>query len=201
MLIYGFGGHARVVWTAVRASGSPVEAFFDDLQPVGEWNDVPVAGPYRADLHPDAELIIAIGDNTVRRRLAEAAQHRFGTVVHPSAIVDDSVSIGGGSMVLHGAVLQLGVSIGSHVIVNSTASVDHDSSVGDHCHLAPGVVACGEVRIGNGCLIGAGAVILPGMSVGDGAVVGAGAVVNRDVPAGATVVGNPAVRVDPRPAG
>ncbi|MBK1707431.1 acyltransferase [Halochromatium glycolicum] len=37
-----------------------------------------------------------------------------------------------------------------------------------------------------------GAVILPGLTIGERAVVGAGAVVTRSVPAGATVVGNPA---------
>jgi maltose O-acetyltransferase len=35
-------------------------------------------------------------------------------------------------------------------------------------------------------------VILPGLTIGDRAMVGAGAVVTRSVPAGATVVGNPA---------
>ena len=40
--------------------------------------------------------------------------------------------------------------------------------------------------------IGSGAVILGGVTIGEGALVGAGAVVTRDVPAGWTVVGNPA---------
>jgi maltose O-acetyltransferase len=40
--------------------------------------------------------------------------------------------------------------------------------------------------------IGAGAVILPGITIQTGATVGAGAVVTKDVPAGATVKGNPA---------
>ena len=40
--------------------------------------------------------------------------------------------------------------------------------------------------------IGTGAVILGGLTIGRGALVGAGAVVTRDVPPGATVVGNPA---------
>ncbi|MFE1599122.1 sugar O-acetyltransferase [Methylobacterium sp. ID0610] len=48
------------------------------------------------------------------------------------------------------------------------------------------------VRIGRNCWIGAGALILPGVTVGDDAIIGAGSVVTRDVPAGATVVGNPA---------
>lgn len=42
-----------------------------------------------------------------------------------------------------------------------------------------------------GASIGANATILPGVTVGEGAMVGAGCVVVRDVPAGATVVGNP----------
>ncbi len=48
------------------------------------------------------------------------------------------------------------------------------------------------VVIGTNVWIGAGAMILPGIIVGDDAIVGAGSIVTRDVPAGATVVGNPA---------
>jgi acetyltransferase-like isoleucine patch superfamily enzyme len=45
--------------------------------------------------------------------------------------------------------------------------------------------------------VGTGAVILPGVTIGVEAVVGAGAVVTRDVPDGATVVGNPARELRP----
>jgi maltose O-acetyltransferase len=48
------------------------------------------------------------------------------------------------------------------------------------------------VRIGSNVWIGGGAIILPGITIGDDAVIGAGSVVTRDVPAGATAVGNPA---------
>lgn len=54
------------------------------------------------------------------------------------------------------------------------------------------------VTVGRNVWIGGGALILPGVFVGDDAVIGAGAVVTRDVPAGATVVGNPARPLPPR---
>jgi maltose O-acetyltransferase len=48
------------------------------------------------------------------------------------------------------------------------------------------------VMIGANVWIGGGAIILPGVTIGDDAIVGAGSIVTRDVPAGVTVVGNPA---------
>jgi maltose O-acetyltransferase len=48
------------------------------------------------------------------------------------------------------------------------------------------------IHIGRNVWIGGGAILLPGITVGNDAVIGAGSVVTHDVPAGATVVGNPA---------
>lgn len=49
-----------------------------------------------------------------------------------------------------------------------------------------------QTLVAKGASIGSGAVICPGVTIGEGALVGAGSVVTKDVPAGATVVGNPA---------
>ncbi len=51
---------------------------------------------------------------------------------------------------------------------------------------------CQSTLIRQGASIGSGATILGGVTVGENAIVGAGSVVTRDVPANATVAGNPA---------
>jgi UDP-2-acetamido-3-amino-2,3-dideoxy-glucuronate N-acetyltransferase len=53
-----------------------------------------------------------------------------------------------------------------------------------------------ETVVADGASIGSGATILCGVRIGERALVGAGAVVTKDVPAGTTVVGNPAVALD-----
>lgn len=65
---------------------------------------------------------------------------------------------------------------------------------GDRAH-RPAVVAK-PVVIEDDVWIGIGAIILKGVRIGRGARIGAGAVVAKDVPAGATVVGNPARLVE-----
>jgi len=51
---------------------------------------------------------------------------------------------------------------------------------------------CVPTLVQRGASIGSGATILCGLTIGAGAIVGAGSVVTKDVPAGTTVVGNPA---------
>ena len=57
------------------------------------------------------------------------------------------------------------------------------------------------VTIEDDVWIGIGAIVLKGVHIGAGAKIGAGAVITHDVPAGATVIGNPAeiVSLSPTP--
>jgi maltose O-acetyltransferase len=104
------------------------------------------------------------------------------------------------------------IRLGAHVFVNFNCVILDvvEVSIGDGAQIGPAVQIYAAdhprgpdqrraglehgrpVIVGRNAWIGGGAVILPGVTIGDDAVVGAGAVVTRDVPAGATVVGNPA---------
>ncbi len=57
---------------------------------------------------------------------------------------------------------------------------------------------CIPTLVKKGASIGSGAVLLCGITIGENAMIGAGSVVTKDVPAGVTVVGNPARIVKPR---
>ncbi|GGN08676.1 acetyltransferase [Dyadobacter beijingensis] len=192
MLIHGAGGHAKVVVSILSACGERVTGVFDDNR-IGLWQPgAHVIRPYTPDFKGSEKLIIAIGNNQDRKRIADSVCHAFGKAIHPAAIVDNTVVIGEGTVIVHGAIVQAGSCIGDHVIVNTGAIVDHDCLISDFVHIASAATLCGSVRVGECTLVGAGSVVAPGIAIGKECVIGAGAVVVRDVPDYAKVVGNPA---------
>lgn len=199
ILIVGGGGHARVVADILLA--------MDDMEPVGFIaGDVPagtsgplglkvLGGDEDVNRIPHDGLVVAVGENSVRRRLFErfAAQgETLVSAVHPSAILAPDAVLGLGCVVCPGAIVNTGAVVGDNVILNSGCVVEHDCAVGDHAHVAPGAKLAGGVRVGVSAFIGLGAAVVPGVTVGEGGVAGAGSVVLRDVEPGVTVVGVPA---------
>lgn len=190
-VLIGAGDQGRVTADAIDAEGNTVVGFFDrrKCEPI---TGVFSSGDYDPDHLEGKSAIISIGGNEFRRDYSKVVKHPFGIVRHPTAIIARDVSIGEGSVILHGAILQTKTKIGKHAIVNTRASVDHDCEIGDFVHIAPGAVLCGRVKVGEGTLIGAGAVVLSGVTIGKWAVICAGAVVFKDVKDGAVMFGNPA---------
>ena len=191
MILYGFGGHARVVAECLESAGRRVTAVFDDSLSA-EACPFPFYGSYQAGVMDQEQILIAIGDNTIRKRLAGIVQHQAGRAVHFSAILSPTASIGEGSVILHRSLVQSQVVIGRFCIINSGSIVEHDSRIGDFVHIAPGAIVCGGVEIGEGTFIGAGAVLIPGVKVGEDCIIGAGSVVISSLSDGLCVAGNPA---------
>ncbi len=140
-------------------------------------------------------LAVCAFGSTQRRALVETAEEmgfRFATIVHPSARVSTTSSVGDGSIISVGAIIASHVRIGRHVLVNRGAIIGHHTEIGDVASIMPGANIAGSCSIGAGAYVGIGAVILDHRVVGSGAVIGAGSVVTKDVPPNAQVVGNPA---------
>lgn len=195
MLLYGAGGHGRVVQSCLTDLHESVDAIFDDDP--ATWNRGK-ACPYTPEVGSSFRIFIAIGNNHQRRTIAGLVKHRVAEpVVHPSSLVAQNVSIGLGSIILHRAIVQTGVTIGQHVIVNTGAIVEHDGFIGNFAHIAPGAVLCGGVQVGEETLIGAGSIVVPGIKIGNHCLIKAGSVVTRNVPDHATIGGNPGLILQP----
>lgn len=193
--VVGAGGHAKVVIRALLASGHTVAGVFDDRVELQKTLilGIPVIGTID-DLQrqPARPVVVAIGDNHTRQAIVQRLDVAWATVIHPTAIVDETVKVGLGSVVMAGAVIQVDTVIGDHAIVNTTASIDHDCVIGAFSHIAPGAHLAGECRMGDGVLVGVGAAVIPQIEVGEWTVVGAGAAVVKDVPSHQVVTGVPA---------
>ncbi len=191
MYLYGASGHAKVIIEILETQGIQVSALFDDNSNITELLDYKVI-PLKSDLLSEKSLIISIGDNKIRKQLAEKfAPATFAQAIHPTAVISKRATILPGTVVMGNAIINSQAQIGKHVIINTAASIDHDCIIGDYAHISPNATLAGNVTVGVGSWIGAGAVIIPGVKIGQWCVVGAGAVVINDVQDGVTVVGNP----------
>ena len=200
LLIFGAGGHGKVVADTARAMGNWNEIMFaDDAYPqVTSVDGYPVVADFssaRSMGSDHGDVIVAIGDNRKRSDLImQLRQSGFNpvTLIHPTAVVAGSAHIEEGTVIFAQAVVQAAARIGRAVIVNTAATVDHDCVVGDGVHLSPGVHLGGEVEIGDYSWLGVGAVVINRTAVGSGVTVGAGSCVIGNLPDGVTAVGVPA---------
>jgi maltose O-acetyltransferase len=105
-----------------------------------------------------------------------------------------NISIGDGSFMNFNCVVLdvVKVTIGSKTQIGSAVQILTADHPRDPALRAQLLEYGRPVTIGSNVWVGSGAIILPGVSIGDNAVIGAGSVVTRDVPPGATAVGNPA---------
>ncbi|MCV2396249.1 serine O-acetyltransferase [Actinotalea sp. M2MS4P-6] len=122
------------------------------------------------------------------RLLSQIIRSITGIEIHPGA------QLGRRLFMDHG----MGIVIGETAMVGDDVVMFHGATLG-------GVSMNKGKRhptLGDGVVVGSGARVLGPIWVGDGAKIGANAVVVKDVPAGATAVGVPAViRRHERPAG
>jgi len=205
--VFGASGCGRGVLPLLRAqlargTSSWDLVFVDDNPPLALLNGhrVLTYADWLAEPAEARHISVAIANSAIRAKLAERCRGDGVGFVEARAanVVElDDVEIGEGAILCPFVTLTSNIRIGRHFHANLYSYVEHDCVIGDFVTFAPGVHCNGNIRIEDHAYIGSGAVIKQGMPerplvIGRGAVVGMGAVVTKDVPPGATVVGNPA---------
>jgi sugar O-acyltransferase (sialic acid O-acetyltransferase NeuD family) len=197
LVVYGAGGHGRVVVDTAMAAGWGIGLWIDDRPACPALWDIPIVASRDVSWGTMVShaFVIAIGDNRKREEMFYRLC-KFGLkptlVIHPSAVISRFALIGSGTVVAADVVVNPAASIGENCILNTGCSVDHDCRVGSHAHLCPGVRLAGAVLVGAGAMIGVGATVMPRINLGEECVIGAGAVVTNDVPPKMVAYGNPA---------
>ena len=210
--VYGASGFGKEVLPLVRAylSKSQISeehlVFVDDsLGGSGYINKYEVVS-FDAFLNIKADeyyITIAIADSKIREKLTERCIEQGINILDVKAenIVQlDEVIIGEGSILCPFVTLTSNIKIGKSFHANIYSYVAHDCIIGDYVTFAPSVKCNGNIVIEDHVYIGTGAIIKQGkpnkpLKIGAGAVIGAGAFVTKDVPAGITVIGSPAVKL------
>lgn len=187
--LFGASGHGKVILDIIETQGDCVGCFYDDNPHYEEIHGTPVLKSTECDII--GPMIISIGSNRIREKIAHRFPIAFATAIAPSAIISKKASIGEGSVVMQGAIIQTDAKIGKHCIINTGASVDHECEIGDYVHISPHATLCGDVHVGKGSWIGAGTVVIPGIKIGEWCTIGAGSVVIRDIPDNSIAYGNP----------
>lgn len=205
--VYGASGCGRGVMPFARQQAqsycSDPEIVFIDDGYSGELCNGHRVLSYLQFLETDAGrrfVAIAIADSMTRERLLARCESDGllpWDIRAPNVVVLDSVQIGPGSILCPFVTLTSNIRIGRQFHANLYSYVEHDCIIGDFVTFAPGVKCNGNVVIEDHAYIGAGAILKQGRAgdplvIGKGALVGMGAVVTKNVPAGTTVVGNPA---------
>lgn len=127
--------------------------------------------------------------------------------------IDDDTKIGTFVEIQKGSKIGKRCKVSSHTFICEGVTLEDEVFIGHNVVFTndrfPRATAGGQLQteadwvvvptlVKRGASIGSGAVLLCGITIGENALVGAGSVVTKDVPAGATVAGNPARILRPR---
>ncbi len=198
VLIYGAGGHAKTVISLLRLLNMEIAGIADDAVPAGTTvSGVSVLGG--AEILPElrsqgisqaVNAVGGIGNYAVRWKIFELLkQHGFDfpTIIHPSAFVEDTVTLADGIQVLAQSYISSESSVGFGTLINAGVIISHDGQIGKCVNLSPGAMLAGAVTVDDFAQIGMGATVNLGVKIGTRARVGNSAVVKGDVPAGGRV--------------
>ena len=204
IVIYGAGGHAKVIADIVESSGiHTIAGFLDDNKKPGtKFFGYEILGGIE-QVGNISSGIVAIGDNWTRKVIVNKIniinpEFEFITAIHPNASIGRGVKIGRGTVIMAGAIVNSDASIGDFSIINTKSSVGHDSILGDFVTIAPNATLGGNVRVDECSTLSISSTVLHGKTIGKHTVIGAGSSVVKNVPSFVVSYGTPAKSIRSR---
>ncbi len=210
--VYGASGFGKEVIPLVRdhilkSGGMREDIFFiDDALEHDKYLNHHKVLSFDDFLAMDADeyyISIAIANSKIREKLTKKCHDNNIELLDVKAnnVVElDEITIGEGVILSPFVTLTSNINIGKSFQANIYSYVAHDCTIGDYVTFAPSVKCNGNVIIEDHVYIGTGVIIHQGkpnrpLSIGKGAIIAAGAVVTKNVPAGMTFFGNPAIEL------
>lgn len=198
IVIFGAGGHGKVVLDILLRSKLKVLGFLDD--DTKKINKKVLGFKILGDCsyltkNKSVSVALGIGSNVTREKIFKKVKNSgidIISVIHPQAVIAEGVKIGEGVVIMPGVVIGPGVVLKDGVVINTSASVDHDCHLERFCQIWPGAHLAGSVDIGEFSYVGTGASVIQNIHIGKNVMVGSGAAVIRDIPDFVTCVGVPA---------
>lgn len=122
----------------------------------------------------------------------EIPEDRFCNIIHPSAVISNSVKLGYGNVLMPNVVINPNVTVGNHVQIYANALIGHDTRVGSYSFVANHASVGSYINIGEGVHIGSNSSIIERVNVGEWSLIGLASVILKDVEPYTKVVGSPA---------
>jgi UDP-3-O-[3-hydroxymyristoyl] glucosamine N-acyltransferase len=154
-------------------------------------------------LHPNVTLYanIQLGQRVILHSGSVIGSDGFGYAPGPRGAVKihhlgsvrlgNDVEIGANTCVDRGTLTD--TVLGDRTKIDNLCQIGHNVQMGSDCLMAGRGAVAGSVKIGNRVTIGGSVGIADHITIGDGATLAAGSGVSKDIPAGETWAGAPAV--------
>lgn len=146
-------------------------------------------------LQSNEEFVCCIGESDTRAHIVEKLKAKgavFATLIHPTAIVADTCTIGEGSVIYPFALISDNAHVGKGCIINMYSSVAHDAILGEFCTISAHCDVTGMCKVGNHVFMGTTSNLVPGSRIGDNVYICAGSTVAGRIRSDTKVLGNPA---------
>jgi acetyltransferase EpsM len=194
VLIIGAGGHAAEIRDYIRHYNQhnsteqiEVTGFIDDNEkPYEHYGfEEPFLGSIKDHkVRTDCYYLMGIANLKYRQGIIERflkAGGKFTGLIHPTALISPSATIGEGVVISHNASVGPKVKIGNFNMLNSRCTIGHDTQMGDYNFISPKVALSGNTQIGNNNMIGTNASTIPSAKIGNNNIIGAGMVVYKNI--------------------